>query len=427
MSIQRKARSRLGGRWARALLLGASCTLAASAAGCTWDNWNLFGSKEPTPPGALESARLGPDGRLLREVPPPPELASAHELLRRGEYTKAEEKFNHIAENKDKKTPEIYAEEARYYEAECMRCQGEYPKAVDTYHKQLLDFPIGAHREQACKRMYDIANYWLDDTRDEMRLEKEKAEGKRSFIMPASFVHMEKSKPLLDEQGRALEALEQVTIHDPTGPEAPDALFLAGTVRFYNKDYQEADYLFSTIVERHPNSKYAPRALELAIIAKHMSTGGSDYDGRKSVQARQMILTAQDKYPELSVAKSEFLQRQLAGITKQQAEKDFKVAEFYRRTDHPGAAYFYYEIVRRRYPGTPFAAKASERMQDIGAAMQKKGRPLPAAQPAAPAPAQPPVGPGTKPAEQMPMPRTLGAPQPVPDVTPPLQPLPSNR
>lgn len=414
MPTQRRTRDPRQGRVARALLLGAASSLAMALAGCTWDNWGLFGSKDPDPPG-LQSATIGPDGRLLRNLPPPAELIAAHELLRKGEYAKAQEKFAHVADNKSKKVPAIYAEEARYYEAECLRCQGEYPKAVDTYHRQLLDFPIGAHREDACKRMYAIADYWLEDTRAEMRVEKEKEEGKRSFVMPAAFVHWDKAKPFLDEEGRALEALEQVSIHDPTGPEAPIVLFLAGTVRFKNKDYQEADYLFSTLVERHPNSKYAAQALELAIIAKHMSTGGSDYDERKSVQARQMVLTAQDKYPELSVPKSAFLQRQLALITKQQAEKDFNTAEFYRRTDHPGAAYFQYEIVRRRYPGTPFAAKSTERMHDLETEMHKKGRPIGVVK----APSAAPAGPTVPGGEQMPMPRPLGAPRPAPDVAPP--------
>ena len=54
-------------------------------------------------------------------------------------------------------------------------------------------------------------------------------------------------------------------------------------------------------------------------------------------------------YPELAKEKSGFLERQLGSITYQQAQKDYQTAEFYRRTGHPGSAYFYYEVVRRRY------------------------------------------------------------------------------
>jgi hypothetical protein len=40
-------------------------------------------------------------------------------------------------------------------------------------------------------------------------------------------------------------------------------------------------------------------------------------------------------------------------------------AEFYRRTGHTGSACFYYELVCRRYPGTPSAARAAERLREL--------------------------------------------------------------
>src|SRR5581483_801852 len=64
---------------------------------------------------------------------------------------------------------------------------------------------------------------------------------------------------------------------------------------------------------------------------------------------------------------------QLGSISFQQAQKDFNTAEFYRRTNHPGSAYFYYEIVRRRYPGTKFADLATERMQEIHRQVEESG------------------------------------------------------
>jgi hypothetical protein len=48
-----------------------------------------------------------------------------------------------------------------------------------------------------------------------------------------------------------------------------------------------------------------------------------------------------------------------------QAEKDFRLAEFYRRTSHAGTAYFYYQLVCRRYPGTKWAARAAERLGEL--------------------------------------------------------------
>src|SRR5262249_42976598 len=300
--------------------------------------------------------------------------AGAHELYRGGDFATAERIFHRIADN-TKNNPQL-AEEARYYEAECLRRQERYPKAADTFNKMLLDFPSGAFREQAVQRMFDIANYWLEDTRGEIQGYEEKKAGKRWIVWP-SFVHMEKSKPLLDEEGRAIEKLQQVQFNDISGPKAEQALFLAGSVKLFREDYREADHYFTQLVENYPRSPIAPQALEMAVFAKLMSPGGTDYDGRKTTEARQFIDRAFRSYPELVQEKGDLLKRQLVGINMQQAEKDYKIAEFYRRTGHPGSAYFYYEIVRRRYPGTPFFHKATEGMHEIHKAVEKEEKPVP--------------------------------------------------
>lgn len=59
------------------------------------------------------------------------------------------------------------------------------------------------------------------------------------------------------------------------------------------------------------------------------------------------------------------------GVIIHPAEKDFKMAESYERTGHPCSAYFYYEIVRRRYPGTPFCEKATTRMLELRRDLEK--------------------------------------------------------
>jgi len=124
-------------------------------------------------------------------------------------------------------------------------------------------------------------------------------------------------------------------------------------------------------VELHPNSPYAAQALKLAIISKQMSTGGAVYDGRKVAEARRLVDSALRNYPELASKEMDFLNRQLYSITMQQAAKDYEIAEFYRRTGKPCSAYFCYEIVRLRYPGTPYFDLATGRMHELRAKVEK--------------------------------------------------------
>jgi outer membrane protein assembly factor BamD (BamD/ComL family) len=370
---EKKPNSRKQGHVVAACFFLASAFFLCGASGCAWDSWNLFATPKPPPPPAesmvLRGDRLETEARPL-EGTGAADLAGTHELYRSGEYGKAERIYRKIADN-TKNSPPV-AEEARYYEAECLRRQEKYPKAADTYNKLLTDFPSGAYREQAVQHIFEIANYWLDDTRKDMEVDKDIKEGKKWFAVP-NIIHFETARPLFDEEGRAIEKLEQVRYNDMTGPLADKALFLAGSVKFFRKDYKDADQYFTQLVDMHPNSPFAEQALELGIISKQLSTGGALYDGRKVAEARRLVDTALRNYPGLASKKAEFLNRQLYSITMQQAEKDFETAEFYSRRGHPCSAYFCYETVRRRYPGTKYFDMATERMQELRIKLEKSG------------------------------------------------------
>jgi outer membrane protein assembly factor BamD (BamD/ComL family) len=371
-----------------------------------------------TPPPA-DVFLMSPDG-LVGEPQPKPDspeakLAGAHELFRRNELDVAETIYHRLSENTH--NPAKVAEEARYYEAESLRLQGRYPKAADTFVDLLNKFPQTPYRDAALQHMFDIANYWLEDTREAMKQDREVAQGKRSVAWP-HFFHFEPSKPILGEEDRALDLLNQVHLHDMNGPLADKAMFLCGGVSMFIGDYRGAVTYFKAITDHHPNSIYAPQAVELGITALHLSTGGPDYDGKNSAEARRLIHVAFDNYPELAANKEkrEFLQSQLSNITYQQAEKDYRQADFYRRTGHPGAAYFYYGLVARTYRDTPYAKRALEQMQELRAQAEKDGTgPLPAPPTNTPPPPPPTTQVPTRPTnpEPAPGPRPL-VPTPAP-------------
>jgi RNA polymerase sigma factor (sigma-70 family) len=52
-------------------------------------------------------------------------------------------------------------------------------------------------------------------------------------------------------------------------------------------------------------------------------------------------------------------------------EKEWKLAEFYRRTGHPATAYFFYELLVRRYRDSPHAGPAAARMRDLRRELEK--------------------------------------------------------
>jgi outer membrane protein assembly factor BamD (BamD/ComL family) len=184
--------------------------------------------------------------------------------------------------------------------------------------------------------------------------------------MPASYFSLSKERPFLDPEGHALQCLEEVRLNDIGGPLAEKALFYMATVKFFRADYKDADYYYSQVYEHYPNSPLAPKAVKQSIICKQLVTGGSCYDCRTVEESRKLIHTATRAYPQMATGPDQdWIARQLVSVNLQQADRDFNIAEFYRRTNHPGSAYFYYELVRRRYPNTQYAEKAIASMNAI--------------------------------------------------------------
>jgi TolA-binding protein len=335
------------------------------------------------------------------------------------QYAEAEPIFESIAENT--KNTLQYLELARYYQCECLYRTRKYPKAAEHYIQLLNNFPSAQKGPEVRQRLFDIGNYWLDETRDAMEADREVQEGKRWFVWPSSFVHFDETKPTFDMEGRAIKALEEVYLTDPKGELGERALFLIGSVHFYHSSYRDADHYFYQLVQTHPNGKFAPKALELAIVCKTLSQGGPDYDARKLQEARDLINMARRSYPELAKGADKFLTKQEFEIHQVEAEHDYNIAKFWDRTGHPGSAYFYYEVVRRRYPGSEFADIAAKRMLELKVRAeqeQKRNEPVATKDHPAPleegAPLPRPIVPGQQPV----MSPSIQPPQP-PSLLPP--------
>jgi TolA-binding protein len=403
--------------WSRSravLLMG----LLVAAPGCmnggslipeSWKFWDksdnqIIGS------GGPEDAFVMRDGQLVPEKMAPVlggDFDAAKQLFQDKKYLDAAPVFCKIADHK-KNTLKVL-EEARWYEGECYYKLGRYPDAAPRYIQLLNNFPSGPHCESSRQRLFDIANFWLDETRDQMEQAREKSEGKRWIVMPIQPVHFEDSKPLFDIEGHAVRCLETVWMTDPRGPLGEKALFFLGSIRFYREDWKDADHYFYQLVQNYPNSARAPKALQLSILCKEIAQGGADYDGRRLQEARDLIRMAKTSYPELAKDNEKFLTNQLVQIHAVEAQKDYEVACYWDRTGHPGSAYFCYEIVRRRYPGSTYAELADKRMvvlkERADREFKKDG---PAPQPGAPGiDAPPPPRTIDNGSETGPAPRTL--------------------
>jgi outer membrane protein assembly factor BamD (BamD/ComL family) len=343
----------------------ALCPLLFLCIGCLSMPWS--GLKKADDPAGPADSLVMREGGLERDKDVDgkvqAELDSAKRLYQEKDYAKAEVLFLKIV--KTKKTPLPVADDALYYQAACQYYQSNYREAEATLRKYIKEFRTGAHADEANRRLFDIANYWLDDTRKTMQAYEEKREGKRYWIWPTSYVSWSKDKPFMDPEGHAVQCLEDVRLNDIGGPLGEKSLFYIATVKFFHEDYKDADYYYSQLYEHYPNSPLAPKAIKQAIICKQLSTGGSCYDCRAVEESRKLIDVATRAYPQMMTKDQEWISRQLVSVNLQQADRDFNIAEYYRRTKHPGSAYFYYELVIRRYPNTEYAEKSVTRKNEM--------------------------------------------------------------
>jgi len=292
------------------------------------------------------------------------DLAAAKRLIEEKKFSEAEKAFHVIGG--DKKCPEQFREEAIFFEAECQRLQKNYRGAEETYSMLVKDYPSTQFTERADRGMFEIALHWLEDTRKQMEAYDEQRQGKRWLVMPASYFHFGQDLPFLDTEGHAVRVLEGIQMREKVMHTAlgEQTLMYLGTIKFFREDYEGADHNFTDLYQHYPNSTNAAKALKQSIICKQLCTGGTIYDLRTVEESRKLIHTAQTAYAEFG-KDTDWIQKQLVGINLQQADRDWRVAEFYRWTSHPGSAYFYYELVRRCYPNTEYANKASERIREL--------------------------------------------------------------
>jgi TolA-binding protein len=310
-------------------------------------------------------------------------LQQAEELFTAGQYEKALPVFRSLADNQGNSA--VLAERARFMQGECRFMAGQYPEAADTYYKVLADFAeSGAYRRDCSARIYQICDYWLNDFRDDR--DRRVARGESGILRwrPHWPDPRDRTRPAIDQEGRALEALQRVHVHDPNGPFADKALFWCGYVNFIRGNFSEADQFFSELESQYKDSPLRPQAITLAIQAKNNATGGAAYDGQKCAEALHLVHIAEASVPELTSnpEMAEKLTRAKFAIRSQQAEKDFRMADYYQRTGHPGSAVFYYELVRRRYAGTRYAEEATQRQARLVKLMQE-GHPDPGNDPLA--------------------------------------------
>ena len=257
-----------------------------------------------------------------------------------------------------------WGEKSQYYVAESQYQQKKYVKANDSFERLYADYPGTEFRDKLVSREYALAQMWLAQSDPEA-----KAEQKLPW-----YTRFTGEQPLIDTRGTGLKALEHVRHHDPDGPLADDSVLQIADYHMKSKDYESAAIYYDQLVASHPKSPFLQKAQLASIDSRLKAYMGPDYDGSGLEKAREMVKQTMSTFPDRQ-ASYENLYHTLDVINDQEAERTFKVGEYYKRTGKVTSAEFYFGKIPQRWPGSPWAVKAKTELAQLAKMPRKPSVP----------------------------------------------------
>ncbi|MEJ7637240.1 MAG: outer membrane protein assembly factor BamD [Singulisphaera sp.] len=278
-----------------------------------------------------------------------------------GEAPEAERVFARLAKN-HKGTP--WGEKGLFYTAEAQFQAGRYVAAHDSLERLIADYPGTEYLDKLVNREYTIAQTWL--TADDPKAQDEGA-------MPW-YARFNGRRPLVDTQGNALQVLEHVRHHDPTGPLSDDAVMKIADLHMANQDYEKAAEYYDQLISDHPKSPLLAKAQLAAIDSRMKGYIGPEYDGSGLEKASQQVKQHMTLFPERP-AGDEKLYHTLDLINDQKAERTFVTGDYYQRIGKVASAEFYFGTIAHRWPKSEWAAKAKTRLAALAKAPREQSLP----------------------------------------------------
>jgi outer membrane protein assembly factor BamD (BamD/ComL family) len=186
----------------------------------------------------------------------------------------------------------------------------------------------------------------------------------KEFKIGDKFMAGEKRKALgveLPVENPAIEIFSKVVENSTYGPLAPAAQYKLGLVLKSILRYYEAEDAFSKVISNYPSSDWAEAAKFQIAACRSAVSRSPDYDQWATADAKQKFEEFVREHPDAVL--SHDAEKNIAELNEKEAEANFNIARFYEKQKSYGAAKIYYEDIINNYSNSPWAAKATERMQ----------------------------------------------------------------
>jgi TolA-binding protein len=319
------------------------------------------------------------------------EYEAAHALYEKGQYAKAERRLKHIAK-KYKNSP--VAEDALYLLAESQFKRKDFGHAQDTYGRLMKEFPSTRYMSESTGRLFEIARIWLDFPKvvtsgevQQVNLENPtktpppKSDGPKtrdpSKTLPLVPNMWDRTRPVFDTEGRALEALKSIWLNDPTGPLADDALMLTASHYLREGNYEEADHVYETLRKEYAKSPHFENSVLLGAHTKLMSYQGPEYDDTGLSEAEKLTESAIRIFP--NHPDRERLLDEARRIEAEKAKGVWEEVRYWQRRRRPAAVAIYCKELLKEYPTSEYAPQARQLLRKIDPSTPSVAQPQPPA------------------------------------------------
>src|SRR5262249_28094573 len=119
---------------------------------------------------------------------------------------------------------------------------------------------------------------------------------------------------------------------------------------------------YDQLIQDHTKSKFLQTALLKSIDSKVRNYLGPQYDGTGLEDAKKQIKQALNEFPEKSPENEQKLYRTLDLIREEEAKRAYEFAEHYLWTRNIAGAEYYFGMIPVKWPKSPYADKAKEKL-----------------------------------------------------------------
>ncbi len=232
----------------------------------------------------------------------------------------------------------VEAPEALYYQGLCLEEMAKYYEAFQAYQKIFDKYPFSHRTEDVLEREYIVAQRLLD---------------RQTSFLGLNITH----------EDAAIEIFRKVVENAPYGKFAPASQYKIGLTLKAKGYFMEATEEFQKVLDTFPESEWAEPARFQIAVCTAKSSLESDYDQSLTQEAKDKFDEFLRTHPDAELS-TEAAQK-LDQLAQREAQSQYDIGVFYEKQRAFLSAKIYYDYVIEKFPSSPWAEKAQERLQKM--------------------------------------------------------------